>query len=358
MLRTPARFKLLATLLLTTASCTQEAAQIDLKGHNTYSRDGASYASVSPASGGYNNRSTSSYQPAPVYRNVSTSTQSSAKVQSIGVSDLSPPSGAGHSSASSPVGKPAWSSSNNTGTVTQSPFKPASTELKKADTAGSPIGNDTINPWTRKPRANASEALDESFNIRPQAKSANVRKEQMVSEVKIITKAEQEKAAQLDSIVGNDVEKVAKADAPAAKAVKTAVASSGSAFMWPVNSKKIISGYGPKGSGKVNDGINIASADGEPIWAAADGEVVYVGNELQGYGNMVLIKHGSNKTTTYAHLSRANVDKYDRVKQGEIIGYVGTTGNVKQPQLHFAIRDGKNPIDPVKQLNRNVASIR
>jgi murein DD-endopeptidase MepM/ murein hydrolase activator NlpD len=106
----------------------------------------------------------------------------------------------------------------------------------------------------------------------------------------------------------------------------------------------------------VNDGINIASSEGEPVWAAADGEVVYVGNELQGYGNMVLIRHDGNRSTTYAHLNRATVDKYDRVKQGDIIGYVGSTGNVKQPQLHFAVREGKNPVDPRKYLARSLAS--
>ena len=126
--------------------------------------------------------------------------------------------------------------------------------------------------------------------------------------------------------------------------------------MWPVSSKRVISEFGPKGKGKVNDGINIASADGEPVWASADGEVVYVGNELEGYGNMVLIKHTGDKATTYAHMSRTTVEKYDRVKQGDIIGYVGTSGNVKEPQLHFAIRDGKDAVDPLKYLDRKVAS--
>lgn len=134
------------------------------------------------------------------------------------------------------------------------------------------------------------------------------------------------------------------------------LAASNQGFMWPVNSRKVVSSFGPKGGGKVNDGINIASAEGEPVWASADGEVIYVGNELQGYGNMILVRHAGNKNTTYANLSRTNVDKYDRVKQGDIIGYVGSTGNVKSPQLHFAIRDGKDPLDPSKYLSRNLAS--
>lgn len=140
------------------------------------------------------------------------------------------------------------------------------------------------------------------------------------------------------------------------KAVKLSGANH-SAFIWPVSGSKVISGFGPKGSGKVNDGINIAADSGEPVWAAADGEIVYAGNELEGYGNMVIVKHAGNKTTTYAHLSQAIVDKYDRVKQGDIIGYVGATGNVKSSQLHFAIRDGKEAVDPTKYMSRSLAGL-
>lgn len=150
---------------------------------------------------------------------------------------------------------------------------------------------------------------------------------------------------------------VAAAKAPAQKPQKFASGRETSSLMWPVNSHRVISGYGPKGAGKANDGINIASAEGEPVWASADGEVVYSGNELSSYGNMVLIKHPGNKTTTYAHMSRITVDKYDRVKQGDIIGYVGSTGNVKAPQLHFAVRNGKDPVDPKKYLSTSVAGL-
>lgn len=336
MLRTSHRLKLLATLLCTTAACTQEPAVVDLKGHNTYSRDGTSYAAYAPASGGYDNRSSYS-APAPVYRNVSTRTESTAGVQSIGVSDLAPPTASGGTQSASSSGKPA-----------NSPFKPASREIQTASAEGA------INPWTRKPRDINAFKPREELAIRPQGKSSGAKKNPYGSEVRIVTQAEQQKMEELDKIVGNDSEIAA-----AAKTKTTAAAAGAdSAFMWPVSSKKVISSFGPKGSGKVNDGINIASSEGEPVWAAADGEVVYVGNELQGYGNMVLIKHSDNKATTYAHLNRANVDKYDRVKQGDIIGYVGSTGNVRKPQLHFAIRDGKDPVDPMKHFNRNVASLR
>lgn len=142
---------------------------------------------------------------------------------------------------------------------------------------------------------------------------------------------------------------------PRTKPVK--LSSDQRSFIWPVNGNKVISSFGPKGGGKANDGINIAASEGEPVWAAADGEVVYVGDEISGYGNMVLVKHPGSKTTTYAHLSSATVDKYDHVKQGDIIGYVGSTGNVKDPQLHFAVRDGKDAVDPQKYLSRSVAGL-
>lgn len=128
-------------------------------------------------------------------------------------------------------------------------------------------------------------------------------------------------------------------------------------FMWPVDSHHIISAFGPKGHGLVNDGINIAADNGEPVWAAGSGEVVYVGNELAGYGNMVLIRHPGDKTTAYAHLGRITVDKYQHVKQGDIIGYVGSSGNVRTPQLHFAVREGNQPVDPTKYLSTRVAGL-
>lgn len=129
------------------------------------------------------------------------------------------------------------------------------------------------------------------------------------------------------------------------------------AYIWPVASKKIASNFGPKGAGKANDGVNIASSSGEPVWAAADGEVVYVDNALKGYGNMVLIKHSGGKTSSYAHLAKASVSKYDRVKQGDIIGYVGQTGNVKSPQLYFSMRQGTEAVDPQKLIGTSVAGL-
>lgn len=128
-------------------------------------------------------------------------------------------------------------------------------------------------------------------------------------------------------------------------------------YIWPVSSRDVTASFGGKGKGKVNDGINIAAGEGEPVWAAADGEVIYADGKMQGYGKMVIVKHAGGKTTTYAHLARYGVEKYDRVKQGDILGYVGSTGNVKTPQLYFSMRDGTKAIDPQKYLDRKVAGL-
>ncbi len=127
-------------------------------------------------------------------------------------------------------------------------------------------------------------------------------------------------------------------------------------FIWPIEGR-IISRFGPKQNGLVNDGINIAAREGEPIWAAAAGEVAYAGNELKGYGNMMIIRHSNGWMSAYAHASDMLISKGDHVNQGDLIGYVGKTGAVKSAQLHFGIREGKTPVDPENLLPRRMASM-
>jgi murein DD-endopeptidase MepM/ murein hydrolase activator NlpD len=126
-------------------------------------------------------------------------------------------------------------------------------------------------------------------------------------------------------------------------------------LIWPVEGE-IISGFGKKQNGLSNDGINIKARMGEPIWAASSGEVVYAGNELKGYGNMVILKHGDGMMTSYAHASDVLVNKGQHVAQGDLLGYVGRSGSVTEPQLHFGIRMGKNAVNPESKLPRRLAS--
>jgi murein DD-endopeptidase MepM/ murein hydrolase activator NlpD len=125
--------------------------------------------------------------------------------------------------------------------------------------------------------------------------------------------------------------------------------SSIAGFLWPTKGK-IVSQFGPKKGGLYNDGINISAKEGASIKAADGGEVVYSGNELRGYGNLVLIKHPNGFVTAYAHAEKIVVKKGDEVQKGQTIAYVGSTGHVSTPQLHFSIRQGRKAIDPQKYL--------
>jgi len=119
---------------------------------------------------------------------------------------------------------------------------------------------------------------------------------------------------------------------------------------WPVKGR-IIAGFGPKTNGQQNDGINLAVPEGTPIKAAEDGTVAYAGNELKGYGNLVLVRHPNGYVTAYAHAKELRVKRGDEVKRGQIIAKSGQTGNVDAPQLHFEVRKGQSPVDPIPLLS-------
>ncbi len=121
-------------------------------------------------------------------------------------------------------------------------------------------------------------------------------------------------------------------------------------FRWPVRGR-VIAGFGPKPTGQQNNGINLAVPEGTPIKAADDGVVAYAGNELNGYGNLVLVRHPNGYVTAYAHASELMVKRGDSIKRGQVIGKSGQTGNVTSPQLHFEVRKGATPVDPMQFLN-------
>jgi murein DD-endopeptidase MepM/ murein hydrolase activator NlpD len=123
----------------------------------------------------------------------------------------------------------------------------------------------------------------------------------------------------------------------------------GERFLWPVKGK-IISSFGPKKGGLNNDGINIAAPAGANVMAADNGVVAYAGNELRGFGNLLLIRHADGWVTAYAHNEKLLVKRGERVKRGQTVAQIGRTGNVSAPQLHFEIRRGTDPVDPLKYL--------
>jgi murein DD-endopeptidase MepM/ murein hydrolase activator NlpD len=125
--------------------------------------------------------------------------------------------------------------------------------------------------------------------------------------------------------------------------------SLGRIFAWPLEGR-LLGSYGTAPNGMHNDGINIAARLGEPVRAADAGKVAYAGNELRGYGDLVLIKHAGGYMTAYAHNSKLLVKRGDLVKRGQAIAEAGATGTVNAPQLHFEIRQGTHALDPINYL--------
>lgn len=128
-----------------------------------------------------------------------------------------------------------------------------------------------------------------------------------------------------------------------------------SRFVWPLaagTNGTVIAGFGPAGKGLHNDGVNIAAPAGTNVRAADNGVVAYSGNELKGFGNLLLIKHADGWTTAYAHNAALLVKRGDVVKQGQDVATVGRTGNVQAPQLHFEVRKGTQAVDPLIHLER------
>lgn len=147
---------------------------------------------------------------------------------------------------------------------------------------------------------------------------------------------------------------VAPAPAPEPKAEPQTTASlpkaeepAGAEFRWPARGR-VIAGYAGKGG---NEGINIAVPEGTPVKAAEGGVVAYAGSELKGYGNLVLIRHPNGYVSAYAHNGELAVKRGETVKRGQVVAKSGQTGNVNSPQLHFELRKGSTPVDPMPYLS-------
>jgi murein DD-endopeptidase MepM/ murein hydrolase activator NlpD len=123
-------------------------------------------------------------------------------------------------------------------------------------------------------------------------------------------------------------------------------------FRWPVRGR-IISGFGKRPDGTHNDGVNLAVPQGTEIHAVEGGKVAYAGNELKGYGNLVLVRHDNGWVSAYAHAEQLLVKRDDIVRRGQVIARAGRTGTVDQPQLHFELRHGAKPVDPLPHLEGN-----
>ncbi len=125
--------------------------------------------------------------------------------------------------------------------------------------------------------------------------------------------------------------------------------ANGTSFRWPVRGR-IISGFGAKPNGERNDGINLAVPEGTSVKASEAGTVIYAGNELEGYGNLILIRHADGWVSAYAHNENILVKRGDAVRRGETIAHAGMTGSVTAPQVHFELRKGAKPVNPLDYL--------
>ena len=134
-------------------------------------------------------------------------------------------------------------------------------------------------------------------------------------------------------------------ETPDANSGATPPAVGTGAFLWPVRGH-ILATYGSKSDGTHNDGINIAAPRGTAVQAVDAGVVAYTGNELRGYGNLVLVKHANGWISAYAHCDAILVKRGEKVGRGQVIARVGSTGNVNEPQVHFELRRGQQAVDP------------
>jgi murein DD-endopeptidase MepM/ murein hydrolase activator NlpD len=118
---------------------------------------------------------------------------------------------------------------------------------------------------------------------------------------------------------------------------------------WPVEAGVISSDYGARW-GKQHKGIDIAADVGEPVYAVADGDVIYAGDKLRGYGNVIIITHGQHLSSLYAHNSELKVKQGDHITQGTLIALMGSTGHSTGPHVHFELRQGDVAVNPRKLL--------
>ncbi len=146
-----------------------------------------------------------------------------------------------------------------------------------------------------------------------------------------------------------DPAKASDATQPASNATKPVAGKPAGRFGWPAKGP-VISRFGRKANGERNDGINISVPRGTPVHAAENGVVIYAGNELKGYGNLVLVRHGEGWVSAYAHNHDLSVKRGDAVKKGQVIATAGDTGSVSEPQVHFELRRNSKPVDPMPLL--------
>ncbi len=201
-----------------------------------------------------------------------------------------------------------------------------------------PGRSDLVNNTQRVEVASASQ--DAMAPAMPASRPSNLSAGNAVQQVATTKDPAPTPAAAPASAEVTQVASVPTTPAPAAEP-----AASGEKFRWPVSGRVITDFAASRGTG-----INIDVPEGSSVKAAENGTVIYVGSGVEGYGNLVLIRHPNGYVSAYAHLASMSVAKGAVVNRGDTIGAVGQTGSVSRPQLHFELRKGATPVDPVPLL--------
>lgn len=208
---------------------------------------------------------------------------------------------------------------------------PTATQSRQVTSDALPAGNSTVQQGqTLQSQSQAINQSSQSSQPQQTAYSGNVR---MTDDT---TRAQQSTATQSQQQLTQQAA-LQPDTAPAQRLTNT--------FRWPVTGR-VVSDFGRKPDGSHNDGINIAVPEGTPIKAAENGVVVYAGDEIKGYGNLILVRHADDYVTAYAHAKDVLVKRGDTVTRGQDIATAGSTGAVTSPQVHFEIRRGARPVDP------------
>ena len=137
--------------------------------------------------------------------------------------------------------------------------------------------------------------------------------------------------------------------APRFPAASVRLAPGVAAFQWPLERVAVGSVFGNR-DGRLHEGIDLPAPIGTPVYAAGDGLVIYAGDGIRGYGNLIVVEHAGDLLTVYAHNSRLLARQGDRVVTGQRIALVGQTGRATGPHLHFEVRAGQIPRDPLRYL--------
>jgi murein DD-endopeptidase MepM/ murein hydrolase activator NlpD len=223
----------------------------------------------------------------------------------------------------------------------------AANQAKSSKTAEAKARVAELKAKTDEDRTMAAQARKAAESERARPAEAKAKADRELRAARAEAEAAERKARQRTAAASRTPDPAPTSSVAKDEPKSTAAPASTADFRWPARGR-VINGFSGKGG---NEGINIAVPEGTPVKAAGDGVVAYSGNELKGYGNLVLIRHDNGYVSAYAHNGDVNVRRGEKVSRGQVIAKSGQSGNVASPQLHFEIRKGSTPVDPMTYLN-------